>query len=476
MHDHYDAIVIGAGPNGLAAAITLAQAGVAVLLVEANSQVGGGARSAALTLPGFVHDTCSAIHPLALASPFLRSLPLASHGLEWIHPPLALAHPFDDGAAAILESSIAATAASLAAAAPNDARAYTRLLTPLVASSADLCADILGLRRPPRHPRALAHFARYGLAGTQRLATRSFTGPEARALFAGLAAHSVLPLERVPSAAVGLFLTILGHSVGWPLPRGGAQRIADAMLSFFLAQGGEIVTGMHVEDLSVLPRARAVLLDLTPRQVLRLRSLDLRARTRRRLARFAYGPGVCKLDVALDGPIPWRNPDCARAGTVHVGGTLEEIAAAERAVWRGEHPERPFVLVAQQSLFDPSRAPRGKHTVWAYCHVPHGSTRDLSDRIEAQIERFAPGFRARILARCVRSAAALEQDNPNLIGGDITGGVLGLGRILAAGFGTDPYRIADHIYLCSASTPPGGGVHGMCGHLAASAALARWVG
>ena len=467
----YDAVVVGAGPKGLAAAITLARDRHSVLLVEAADTVGGGTRSAPLTLPGFVHDTCSAIHPFALASPFFRALPLAEHGLEWVHPPLPLAHPFDDGSAAVLERSIEGTAATL----EDDAQAYRRLLEPLVDHSESLLHDILGPLRWPRHPLALLRFARLGLAPARRLLEQRFVGWRPRGLLAGLAAHSVLPLERAPSAAAGLLLAVLGHRVGWPFPRGGAQRLAEALAAHLRSLGGEIVTGTRVQDLGSLPRARVVLLDLTPRQVLRLQGLRLPKRFRRTLARFRYGPGVCKLDLALAASIPWRNPDCSRAGTVHVGGTLEEIAASESAVWRGEHPERPFVLVAQQSLFDPTRAPAGMHTVWAYCHVPHGSSYDMSARMEAQIERFAPGFRERILARRVRTTVDLEGDNPNLVGGDIGGGVLDLGQLFTRpSRRRDPYSTpADNIYMCSASTPPGGGVHGMCGHFAARSAARR---
>jgi len=460
---------VGAGPNGLAAAVTLARAGRSVLLLESNDTIGGGVRSAALTLPGFLHDVCSAIHPLAVASPCFRSLPLAAHGLEWIQPPFPLAHPFDDGTAAILRRSVDATAAGLG----DDAQAYRNLMGPFVNASDHLIRDILGTLRSVRHPLLLARFGFYGMRSAQGLVQALFAGEPARGLFAGLAAHAVLPLERRPTAAFGLFLGMLGHAVGWPLPRGGSQHIAAALAGCLRAFKGDIATGAGVASLDALPPARAVLLDLGPRGVLQLAGARLPEPYRSELSRYRYGPGVCKLDLALDGPIPWRNPDCTRAGTVHVGGRFDEIAAAERLVWEGAHPERPFVLLAQQSLFDPTRAPTGKHTVWAYCHVPQGSTVDMSERIEKQIERFAPGFRQRILARSVRTASDLERDNPNLVGGDITGGVQDLRQLLVRPARRRvPYATpVRNLYICSASTPPGGGVHGMCGYHAARAAL-----
>lgn len=465
----YDAVVVGAGPNGLAAAITLARAGCTVLLLEGQASIGGGARSAELTLPGFVHDVCSAIHPLAVGSPFFRNLPLADYGLTWVHPPSPLAHPLDDGSAAVLERSVTATGHSLGC----DAQSYRQLVVPLVLAWDKILADTLGPLRLPRHPIALARFAPLGLQPASFLAQRHFRGQHARALFAGLAAHAILPLEHLATAAVGLVLGAAGHAVGWPLPRGGAQQLVAAMGRYFQALGGTIVTSHPVATLDRLPAARAVLLDVTPRQLLSIAGDRLPAGYRRALQRYRYGPGVFKIDYALDGPVPWRAVECQRAGTVHIGGTLEEIAAAERATWQGVHPECPFVLVAQQSCFDPTRAPAGKHTLWAYCHVPHGSTMDMSSRIEAQIERFAPGFRERILARHVMSPAALEQYNPNYIGGDIIGGVQDLRQLFTRPtISLNPYATpVPGLYLCSSSTPPGGGVHGMCGYFAAQAAL-----
>jgi phytoene dehydrogenase-like protein len=463
-----DAVVVGSGPNGLAAAIELARQGRRVLLIEGAETVGGGTRSAALTLPGFVHDVCSAVHPMAVASPFFKTLPLAEHGLEWVDPALPLAHPLDDGTAAVLDRSVGATAESLG----PDAGAYRRLMGPLVDRAEGLFADLLGPFRIPRRPLAALRFGLRAVRSGKSLADAWFRAPAARALIAGLAAHAVLPLEQSPGAAITLMLGIAGHAVGWPFPRGGAQRIADALASYFRSLGGEIVTGQCVLSVDELPPSRAVLLDVTPRQLLALAGHRLPGRYRRALGRYRYGPGVFKLDWALAGPIPWRAETCRRAGTVHVGGTLEEIAAAERAVFRGEHPERPFVLLAQPSLFDSTRAPKGKHTAWGYCHVPHGSTIDMTERIEAQIERFAPGFRDLILARHTMNTAAMERYNPNYVGGDISGGVADWRQLFTRPVvGLNVYATpAKGLYLCSSSTPPGGGVHGMCGYFAARAA------
>lgn len=465
----YDAIIIGAGPNGLAAAITLARAGYSVLLAEAAETIGGGMRSGELTLPGFIHDICSAIHPLGVGSPFFRELPLRDHGLEWIYPPTPLAHPLDDGAAATLERSINATSANLG----PDGAAYWRLMAPFVKRWDRLGRMLLSPLQLPRYPLVLARFGLLAIRSARGLAERRFAGERARALFAGLSGHAILPLERPLSAAFGLVLGALGHAVGWPLPRGGSQQIAEALGSYLRSLGGEIRTCTPITSLDALPPARAILLDVTPRQLLQLAGERLPLRYRRALERYRYGPGVFKLDYALDQPIPWRAAACSRAGTVHVGGALAEIADAEAAVWRGEHPERPFVLVAQQSLFDPSRAPAGKHTAWVYCHVPNGSTVDMTERIEAQIERFAPGFRSRILARSARSARDFERYNPNYIGGDINGGVQDLRQLFTRPvIRLNPYATpAQGIYLCSSSTPPGGGVHGMCGYCAAQAVL-----
>jgi len=465
----YDAIAVGSGPNGLAAAITLARASRSVLVLEAKDTVGGGMRSAELTLPGFVHDVCSAVHPLAVGSPFFRVLPLAEHGLEWIYPPAALAHPLDDGTAVIVERSVDATSETLG----RDGAAYRRLMKPLVADWDKLAREFLGPLRFPRHPLAMARFGVLALWPASTLARLLFRGERARAVFAGLAGHSILSLDQLATAAFGLVESILAHAVGWPIPRGGSQSIANAMASYLRSLGGEIVTGRPVECIEELPPHRTVLFDVTPRQLVRIAGKHLPAGYRRRLGGFRYGPGVFKMDFALDGPIPWKAKECLRASTAHLGGTLDEIAAAERAVWKGEHPDRPFVLLAQPSLFDPTRAPAGKHTVWAYCHVPNGSTFDMSDRIKAQIERFAPGFRDRILACHTRTAVDVERYNPNYVGGDINGGVQDLRQLFTRPVARiNPYTTpAKGIYLCSSSTPPGGGVHGMCGYFAARAAL-----
>ncbi len=469
-----DAIVVGSGPNGLSAAIVLARAGVAVRVLEAADTVGGGARSAELTLPGLVHDVCSAIHPLGVASPFFRTLPLAEHGVEWIEPPAALAHPFDDGSAALLERSPEVVVRGLG----EDEARWRRLFAPLVRDAEPLLEDVLAPVHVPAHPIALARFGIRAAPPATTLARLSFRGEKARGLFAGLAAHSMLRLDRPPSAAFGLMLGLLGHSVGWPFPHGGSQRLSDALASYLRALGGEIETGRRVESLAELGDSRAVLLDVTPRGLLALAGDRLPDRYRHGLERYRYGPGVFKLDWALDGPIPWRAEECARAATVHLGGTLEEIAASEAAPGQGEVVERPYVLLAQQSLFDPTRAPAGQHTVWAYCHVPNGSTVDMTERIEAQVERFAPGFRERILSRSALGPAEIERYNANYVGGDINAGAATLSQLFTRPVArVSPYTTPlPGVFLCSASTPPGGGVHGMCGFHAAQAALRQLAG
>jgi len=463
----YDAIIIGSGPNGLAAAIALARAGRRVLVCEAEQTIGGGARSAELTLPGFTHDVCSAAHPLAAGSPFLRSLPLDQYGLEFIYPPVSLAHPFDDGTAALLERSVAATGETLGV----DGMAYRRLMKPLVADWALLAPALLGPPRLPRHPLALARFGLKALRSARGLAASRFAGERARGFFAGLAAHSFLPLERLATAAFGLVLGITGHAVGWPVARGGSQSIANALAAYLRSLGGEIVTGRRIASIDDLPSARAILCDVTPRQLLRLAGHRLPPNYRRRLERYRYGPAAYKVDWALNEPVPWKAEGCSRAGIVHLGGTLAEISAAESAPWKGEQADKPFVLVAQSSLFDPTRAPAGKHTLWAYCHVPNGSTFDMTERIEKQIERFAPGFRDCVLARGVMPPAALERHNANLVGGDINGGAQDLRQLFARPTRRLYSTPARGLYLCSSSTPPGGGVHGMCGYFAARAVL-----
>lgn len=464
----WDAVVVGSGPNGLGAAITLARAGRRVLVREGQPTAGGGVRSAELTLPGFVHDLCSAIHPLGLGSPFLRTLPLADHGLSWAHPISPAAHPLDDGTAVMLERLVEETASGLG----RDGAAYRRLAGPFSQAWEDLAEDILAPPGLPRHPLLFARFGSLAVRSARGLATALFRGDRARALFAGLAAHGTLPLEAPLTASFGIVLATLAHAVGWPAPRGGAQRLADALVAHLRTLGGSVELDAPVTSLGDLPSSRAVLLDVTPPQWAAL--VPGRSDVRAAASRHRRGPGVFKVDWALSAPIPWRARDCDRAGTVHLGGTLEEIAAGEAAVWRGENPERPCVIVVQHTLFDPTRAPEGRHTAWAYCHVPNGSTEDATSRIEAQVERFAPGFRDVVLARSALAPADLERHNPNYLGGDISGGVLDLRHLLSGVLPPGPYvtPVAGW-YLCSSSTPPGGGVHGLCGHHAARLALRR---
>jgi phytoene dehydrogenase-like protein len=463
----YDAVVIGAGPNGLAAAIVLARAGRSVVVFEAENVIGGGARSAELTLPGFIHDVCSAVHPLAAASPFFRELPLAEYGLEWIQPPIAAAHPLDDGSAAFLERSVAATADGLG----RDAESYRKLFEPIAKNWERLLVDFLAPPRLPAHPFAMLAFGARALRSARAVADKHFRDVKARALFAGLAAHAMLPLEYSLTAGFGLVLGAAGHAVGWPVPRGGAQRITDALANYLRSLGGEIVAGKRIQTLDELPETSAVLCDVTPRQLLDIAGHTLPEYFRARLIHYRYGMGVFKIDWALDGPVPWKNEACRRAGTVHLGGTLEEIAESERAAWEGKSRERPFVLVAQPSLFDSSRAPTGKHTLWSYCHVPHGSTEDMTAKIAAQIERFAPGFGARVLAHRFQAPAEMELHNANLVGGDINGGAATLEQFFFRPTRRLYATPVKGLYLCSASTPPGGGVHGMCGYFAARKAL-----
>ncbi len=467
---NYDAVIVGAGPNGLAAALTLAQAGRSVLVMEAKETVGGGCRTAELTLPGFKHDICSSVYALGLASPFFRALPLEEKGLKWVYSPAALAHPFDDGTAALLKRSTAETGETLGV----DQRAYQKLMDPLVAHYEMILADSLGpLPLPPKHPIALFQASLKFIRSARGLAQGTFRGPRARALFSGIAAHSVLPLEAPMSAASGLILGMLAHAVGWPVAQGGSQSIMDGLASILEEHGGEIVTGRPVTTMEDLPPHRAALFDLTPRQLVQIAGNRLPQGYQRSLGRFRYGPGAFKLDFALSAPIPWKAPECRQAITVHLGGTLDEISASERAVWKGEISEKPFVLLVQSSLYDSTRAPDGKHTAWAYCHVPSGSTVDMTDRIIRQIERFAPGFRDCILAYKAITPSGFEAYNSNYIGGDFIGGVQDIWQQFTRPvISLNPYKTpAQGIYLCSSSTPPGGGVHGMCGYNAAKVYL-----
>ena len=467
-----DAIVVGAGPNGLAAAIELGRAGRSVRVYEAADTVGGGTRSAEVTLPGFIHDVCASVHPLSLASPFLRSLDLERHGLEWIHPEAPVAHALAPGRSVVLERDLGAIDGALG----RDADAWRRLFGPYVREWERLVPAILApIVRPPRHPLLLARFGLPAMLPATSLVRLAFREPAARALFAGLAAHSMLRLGQPFSGSFGLVLGLLAHAVGWPIAKGGSGEIAAALEAEARSVGVEFVTGFRVDDVADLPPARAYLLDVTPRQVLAMTGDRLSAGYRRQLEGFRYGPGVFKIDWALDGPIPWQDPATARAGTVHLGGTYRELAASEDAVGRGRHSDRPFVLLVQPTLADPSRAPEGKHVAWAYCHVPNGSTRDMTSVIETQVERFAPGFRDLVLARSTKDPAEMEAWDENYVGGDINGGIGDWRQLLFRPVVRwNPYTTPDPaIFLCSSSTPPGGGVHGMSGRFAAREAERR---
>jgi len=477
MHrTEYDAVVVGAGPNGLAAAIFLQQRGLSVLLLEGGSTIGGGMRSAELTLPGFLHDICSAVHPMAAGSPFFSGLPLADLGLEYVYPRVAAAHPFDGGGAALLVGGVEETGAGLG----KDGRVYERMMGPVVEDWGVLGPQLLGPLRWPgflggRDAAGVLGLARFGvkaLLPVTALAKR-FDGREARGLLAGMAAHAIQPLENWATSSFAIVLMVLGHVRGWPVAKGGARRIGEALASYFVALGGKIETGVYVRSLSELPSSRALLLDMTPRQLLQLGGQRWSSLYERQLRRYRYGMGVFKMDWALDGPVPWADERCRDAGTVHLGGTMEEIAASEAMTAAGGHPERPFVLLTQPSVVDGSRAPEGKQVVWAYCHVPNGSVVDMTEAIERQVERFAPGFRDRVLARHVYNTVELEEYNPNYVGGDINGGIIDIRQLFTRpALRWSPYRTSEKgIYICSSATPPGGGVHGMCGYWAARRAL-----
>ena len=466
----YDAVVVGAGPNGLAAAIRLAQMGLSTLLLEANEEPGGACRTEELTVSGFWHDVGSAVHPLAVASPFFSSLPLQEKGLRWLHPEVPLAHPINADVAVALKRSLSETAAALG----RDAVSYIRLFKPLTAAYSDLLEEFLQpILHIPRYPFRAARFGAQAILSARRLVRNQFREEATRALLGGLSAHSFLSLSSPGSAAFALLLGMLGHAVGWPLPYGGARSLTEALVKHLVSLGGKIQTGTAVTSLKQLPRARVILLDITPRQFVRLAEDRLPPGYLRRLTRFKYGPGVVKIDYALDRPLPWIHEICHRSGTIHIGGTFEAIAEAEAEVARGKCPEWPFLLVCQPTLFDPTRAPAGMQIAWVYCHVPNGSTFDMTARIERQIDRFAPGFRAHIIARRTSLPGDLERQNPNLIGGAITGGANNLWHMIARPILSPvPYRTPlQGTFLCSSSTPPGGGVHGMCGLHAANAAL-----
>jgi phytoene dehydrogenase-like protein len=464
----YDAVVVGSGPNGLAAAILLQQNGLSVLLIEGKDKIGGGLRTEELTLPGFLHDVCSAIHPMAAASPFFETLPLAEYGLEYIYPEVAAAHPFDNGTAAVLKKSILETAGLLG----KDQNAYLKLINPLVKSWPDIAADVLAPLHFPKHPYAMARFGLNALSPATLLAKR-FNTEKAKGLFAGMAAHSIQPLTNMATSAIALVLMANGHLKGWPIPKGGSKKISEALALYFTSLGGKIETNRYITSLDQLPSARTVLFDITPKQLLTIAGHKFSSIYKWQLERYRYGIGVFKVDWALDSSIPFLAEDAKRAGTVHIGGTMQEIDTSEQLTATGYHPDKPFVLLAQQSLFDKTRAPEGKHTAWAYCHVPNGSFKDMTEAIEKQVERFAPGFRERIIAKSAMNARQLENYNPNYIGGDINGGIIDLAQLFTRpALRRSPYRTsAKGIYICSSSTPPGGGVHGMCGYHAAKRAL-----
>jgi phytoene dehydrogenase-like protein len=466
-----DVVVVGSGPNGLAAAIVLAQAGASVLVLEGRDEPGGGMRTAALTLPGFLHDVCSTCHPTGILSPLFRALPLAEHGLRWVQPSISVAHPLDDQPAVLLSRSLDDTARAL----DVDERAYRRTFAPLLEDAEGLMGDVLAPLRWPRHPLRLLRFGLSAIRSAAGFARGRFRGARARALFAGCAAHSMMPLDHAVTAALGLVFCLTGHVVDWPYVAGGTANLTRALVGVLTSLGGRVETGRWVRSLADLPPARAVLFDTSPAQLEAIAGPALPARYLRRLRRYRYGPGVFKIDWALDGPIPWRDPAVGRAATVHLGGTLEEVAASEAAMWRGEHAERPFVLLCQPSIVDETRAPAGKQVGYAYCHVPGGSTADRTAAIEAQVERFAPGFRDRILARHTMTAAQLAEYNPAWPGGAITGGVADWAQLFTRPVARlSPYTTPNpRLFLCSASTPPGGGVHGMCGDWAARAVLRR---
>jgi phytoene dehydrogenase-like protein len=468
MITDFDAIVVGSGPNGLAAAILLQQQGLSVLIIEGKDTIGGGLRTQELTLPGYLHDVCSAVHPMAAASPFFETLPLQKFGLEYIYPNIAAAHPFDDGTAAILHKSLEKTAVTLG----EDKGAYLRLIGPIVKSWPKIAADALGPLRIPKYPLEMADFGLNALQSATRL-SKKFKTEQAKALFAGMAAHAIQPLSNLATSAIALVLMANGHLKGWPIPKGGSKNIANALANYFTSLGGKIETKTYINALHQLPSAKAVLFDVTPKQLLQIAGCQFSAIYKWQLERYRHGMGVFKVDWALAEPIPFKAEAAGKASTIHIGGTFKEIAESEAEAAKGAHPTDPFVLLTQPTVFDPSRAPQGRHVAWGYCHVPNGSTKDMTLNIEKQIERFAPGFRDRILERHTLNTQQLEAYNANYIGGDINGGIIDLAQLFTRpALRRSPYRTsAKGLYICSSSTPPGGGVHGMCGYHAAKRAL-----
>lgn len=467
-HYDYDAVVVGSGPNGLAAAIELQRNGLQVLLLEGRKTIGGGMRSAELTLPGFKHDICSAVHPMAAGSPFFSSLPLEQFGLQYLRPEVCAAHPLDSGEAGVLFSSFEQTAKGLG----SDEEAYRKLMNPIIESWPKIASDVLAPLHFPRHPFLMARFGLKAISSAERLAKR-FSTQTGKALWAGMAAHSIQPLSNITTSAIGLVLMTAAHRQGWPLPKGGTQLLADALAGYFRSLGGVIQTDTYISSLAQLPSAKAVLFDITPRQLLTIAGHRFSSLYQCQLKKYRYGMGVFKIDWALDDVVPFTNPECRLAGTLHIGGTLNEIADAEHMTSGGKHPDKPFVLLAQPGVVDATRAPQGKQVLWGYCHVPNGSTKNMTEIIESQVERFAPGFRERILARHTMNTNEMEQYNPNYIGGDINGGILDIGQLFTRpALRWSPYRTsAKGLYICSASTPPGGGVHGMGGYHAARRVL-----
>lgn len=465
----YDAVIVGSGPNGLTAAITLAQKGYRVIVYEASDTPGGGVRSKELTLPGYSHDVCSTVYPLGVGSPVLKTFPLEKFGLQWIYPDFEMAHPFDDGTAAVLHKSVEKTALSLG----KDYASYNKWMTRLLEDWDDIVNRVLGPLKIPEHPVKMSRFGIYALQSAHSFSKRYFRGNKGRGFFSGLAAHSILDLDEPATAAIGLVLAIMGHSEGWPIPKGGAQKLTDALVGYLKSLNGEVVVEHKINSVADLPPARVILFDLTPKQLLQITGNEFSAGYRKELEKYRYGSGVFKLDWALNEPIPFEAKVCRKAGTVHLGGTMEEIVSSEKSIRNGGYPERPFVLLTQPTQFDPLRAPKGKHIAWAYCHVPNGSTKDMTNVIEDQIERFAPGFKDTIIKRHKMNAVDFQNYNANYIGGDINGGLQDIKQLFTRPVKKwDPYQTAvKNWFICSSSTPPGGGVHGMCGYHAAQSAL-----